>query len=55
VWVDDPDGSSWEVYTVLDDAEMPAGELRTSEPSESSAAACCASRPDLAAQAPTPG
>ncbi len=32
VWVDDPDGAPWEIYTVLADAETPAGpELRSSE------------------------
>jgi len=29
VWVDDPDGAPWEIYTVLADAEVPAGALRT--------------------------
>ncbi len=29
VWVDDPDGAPWEIYTVLDDADAPAGELRS--------------------------
>jgi catechol 2,3-dioxygenase-like lactoylglutathione lyase family enzyme len=29
VWVDDPDGAPWEVYTVLADADAPAGDLRT--------------------------
>jgi catechol 2,3-dioxygenase-like lactoylglutathione lyase family enzyme len=51
-WVDDPDGAPWEIYTVLDDAEMPAREFRTTEPPQSSAAACCGERPDLARQAP---
>ncbi len=46
VWVDDPDGAPWEIYTVLADAEMPAGELRTSPASD---AACCGTRGDLAA------
>jgi catechol 2,3-dioxygenase-like lactoylglutathione lyase family enzyme len=46
VWVDDPNGAPWEIYTVLADIEMPAGELRTVEPV--SGAACCDSRPDLA-------
>ena len=55
VWVDDPDGAPWEIYTVIDNADVPAGELRTAEPPESSAAACCADRPDLAGQAPTAG
>src|SRR6478752_9370380 len=32
VWVDGPDGEAWEVYTVLADAEMPAGQLRSVEP-----------------------
>lgn len=46
VWVDGADGEPWEIYTVLDDAEMAPGELRSVAPS---GAACCASRPDLAA------
>ena len=50
VWVDGPDGTPWEIYTVLADAEMPAGRLRTVEPSDPSGAACCATRPDLASQ-----
>ncbi|MDQ3385612.1 MAG: VOC family protein [Actinomycetota bacterium] len=29
VWVDDPDGAPWEIYTVLGDAEEPPGELRS--------------------------
>jgi catechol 2,3-dioxygenase-like lactoylglutathione lyase family enzyme len=29
VWVDDPDGAPWEIYTVLGDSETPAGELRS--------------------------
>lgn len=32
VWVDGPDGEPWEIYTVLGDVEMAAGELRTVEP-----------------------
>jgi catechol 2,3-dioxygenase-like lactoylglutathione lyase family enzyme len=32
VWVDAPDGEPWEIYTVLDDVEMPGGELRTVPP-----------------------
>ncbi|MBW3555810.1 MAG: VOC family protein [Actinobacteria bacterium] len=32
VWVDDPDGAPWEIYTVLADAEEPPGAaLRSSE------------------------
>jgi catechol 2,3-dioxygenase-like lactoylglutathione lyase family enzyme len=49
VWVDGPGGEPWEIYTVLADAEMPAGELRASDPS---GAACCATRPDLAVAGP---
>jgi catechol 2,3-dioxygenase-like lactoylglutathione lyase family enzyme len=56
VWVDDPDGAPWEIYTVLADAEIPASDvLRTAEPTTSApatAAACCSARPDLADQAP---
>jgi catechol 2,3-dioxygenase-like lactoylglutathione lyase family enzyme len=29
VWVDDPDGASWEIYAVLADSGMPASGLRT--------------------------
>jgi catechol 2,3-dioxygenase-like lactoylglutathione lyase family enzyme len=46
VWVDDPNGAPWEIYTVLADVEMAPGELRTIDPE--SGAACCATRPDLA-------
>jgi len=40
VWVDDPDGAPWEIYTVLADAEAPATGLRGVEP------ACGAGRCD---------
>ena len=43
VWVDAPDGEPWEIYTVLADAEHPAGELRTVEPGAD--ALCCAAAP----------
>ena len=39
VWVDDPAGTPWEIYTVLADVEMPPGQLRTAEP-ESPVASC---------------
>ena len=39
VWVDDPAGVPWEIYTVLADVEMPGGELRAVEPEST---ACCA-------------
>jgi catechol 2,3-dioxygenase-like lactoylglutathione lyase family enzyme len=45
VWVDAPDGEPWEIYTVLADAEMPAGELRTVEPEGD---LCCAGAPESA-------
>ena len=43
VWVDGPGGEPWEIYTVLADADVPAGQLRSAAPGES---ACCASRPE---------
>ncbi len=43
VWVDDPDGSPWEIYTVLGGADAPAGQLRASEPGVE--ATCCAPAP----------
>jgi catechol 2,3-dioxygenase-like lactoylglutathione lyase family enzyme len=48
VWVDAPDGEPWEIYTVLADVEMPAGQLRTVEPGGD--AMCCASAPESAAR-----
>ncbi len=48
VWVDAPDGEPWEIYTVLSDVEMPAGQLRTVAPSED--ALCCASAPESSAR-----
>jgi len=53
VWVDDPDGAPWEVYTVLADVEMPAGQLRSVDPGEvgpGEDAMCCASAPESAAR-----
>jgi catechol 2,3-dioxygenase-like lactoylglutathione lyase family enzyme len=32
VWVDDPNGAPWEIYTVLADTETPAGDRRAVEP-----------------------
>ena len=50
VWVDDPNGAPWEIYTVLADSDTPAGELRSAEPTcgagrcdtEPTADVCCA-------------
>src|SRR3954453_15268948 len=46
VWVDGPDGEPWEIYTVLADVEMPAGQLRAGAPGDD--AMCCASAPESA-------
>ena len=48
IWVDAPDGEPWEIYTVLADAEMPAGELRGVDPSADPL--CCGSAPESAAR-----
>ena len=40
VWVDGPSGEPWEIYTVLADVEMPAGQLRTTDPETGTS--CCA-------------
>ncbi len=50
VWVDGPGGEPWEIYTVLDDTEHPAGQLRSAAPGEG---ACCATRPELAVPGPS--
>ena len=39
VWVDGPSGEPWEFYTVLENVEMPAGQLRTVDP-ETGASRC---------------
>jgi catechol 2,3-dioxygenase-like lactoylglutathione lyase family enzyme len=49
VWVDAPDGEPWEIYTVLADAEHPAGELRSVEP-DAADALCCGSAAESAAR-----
>lgn len=41
VWVAGPGGDRWEVYTVLTEAEMPAGRLRSTELGTSG---CCTTR-----------
>ncbi|UDY37560.1 ArsI/CadI family heavy metal resistance metalloenzyme [Dermatobacter hominis] len=48
VWTDGPDGEPWEIYTVLADAEMPAGQLREVEPGGD--AMCCGSAPESSAR-----
>lgn len=40
VWVEGPSGEPWEVYTVLEDVEMPGGQLRAIDPE--TGAVCCA-------------
>ena len=57
VWVDDPDGAPWEVYTVLGEADAPAGSLRAVAPDGSGP--CCVPVGDAVgavpgAQAPAP-
>ena len=34
VWVDGPDSEPWEIYTVIADAETPAGQLRAVDDAE---------------------
>jgi catechol 2,3-dioxygenase-like lactoylglutathione lyase family enzyme len=48
VWVDAPDGEPWEIYTVIGDVEMPAGELRSIEPDAESM--CCGDALESAAR-----
>lgn len=46
VWVDGPGGEPWEIYTVLEDVEMPQGAVRSVQPGRPG---CGADRPDMAA------
>ena len=48
VWVDGPDREPWEIYTVLADVEMPAGQLRSVEPTADPM--CCSAAPESAAR-----
>lgn len=48
VWVDDPDGAPWEIYTVLGDSDTASGDLATVDACGSGA---CASEPIPADQA----
>ena len=49
-WVDGaPNEERWEIYTVLADAEMPAGQLRTVEP-DATADLCCSAAPESGAR-----
>ncbi|MEX1178498.1 MAG: ArsI/CadI family heavy metal resistance metalloenzyme [Nitriliruptor sp.] len=41
VWVHDPDGAPWEIYTVLADAEQLAPDARDAVPVGTSARGCC--------------
>ncbi|WP_437976509.1 ArsI/CadI family heavy metal resistance metalloenzyme [Sorangium sp. So ce295] len=41
VWIEDPDGNSWEVFVVKGDADVMGSQPARSEP-EKSEAACCA-------------
>jgi predicted enzyme related to lactoylglutathione lyase len=58
VWLDAPDGEPWEIYTVLADVEMTAGQLRTVDPDADTDARtdaqndvmCCATAPESAAR-----
>ena len=51
IWVDGPDREPWEIYTVLADAEMPAGQLRTTDQGTCGPGACCDSTPTVEAAA----
>jgi catechol 2,3-dioxygenase-like lactoylglutathione lyase family enzyme len=50
VWVDDPDGAPWEIYTVLGTSEIPGGALRAVSVCGPDACACAAT--DQPADAP---
>lgn len=51
VWVDDPDGAPWEVYTVLADAETDPESLRGSSPGSCGPGECCSAAPATVASA----
>lgn len=45
VWVEGPDAEPWEIYTVLADADTPAGQLRTTDTVSCGPGACCETTP----------
>jgi catechol 2,3-dioxygenase-like lactoylglutathione lyase family enzyme len=49
--VDGPDREPWEIYTVLADAEMPAGQLRAADGGTCGPGACCDASPAAEASA----
>jgi len=51
VWVDGPDAEPWEIYTVLADVEMPAGQLRVADAGTCGPGACCTASPAAEASA----
>jgi catechol 2,3-dioxygenase-like lactoylglutathione lyase family enzyme len=55
VWVDDPDGAPWEIYTVLADSDVPHGELREVDTCGAGACATTDLPADQAAAAPVSG
>jgi catechol 2,3-dioxygenase-like lactoylglutathione lyase family enzyme len=46
VWVEGPGGEPWEIYAVLADAEMPAGELRADDRGRDRCCDASTDRPD---------
>jgi catechol 2,3-dioxygenase-like lactoylglutathione lyase family enzyme len=58
VWVNDPDGAPWEIYTVVADSEVAgSGKRSSAEAADASAGPCCAGEPvelaDVAVGAPS--
>lgn len=51
VWVDDPDGAQWGVYTVLADAETDPESLCGSSPGSCGPGECCSAAPATVASA----
>jgi hypothetical protein len=50
VWVDGPDAEPWEIYTVLRDVEMDAGNLRAAAPGSDQDTLCCDAAPESASR-----
>jgi predicted enzyme related to lactoylglutathione lyase len=50
VWVDDPDGAPWEIYTVLADSEAPSGDLSSTDTCGAGACATTEQPADQAAE-----
>lgn len=52
VWIEDPDGNSWEVFVVKGDSDSMTGESRSASPAPCCAPECCAASKPASSRRP---